>query len=67
MPATTNQQSFQTSTGGVGTEPSSPGTVVALETANMLPAAQKANDSFVLFDRALFAGDYMLWGNGACW
>lgn len=40
---------------------------MALETANMLPAAQKANNSFVLFDRALFAGDYMLWGNGACW
>lgn len=36
---------------------------VSLDKANMLPAAQKANDSFVLFDLAIFAGDYMLWGN----
>lgn len=36
---------------------------VQLEKANMEFAAHKANDSFVLFDLAIFAGDYMLWGN----
>jgi hypothetical protein len=51
------------SCGGGGTEPSSPDTAVTLEKANMLPTAQEANDSFVLFDLAMFAGDYMLWGN----
>lgn len=36
---------------------------VNLDKTNMLPAAQKANDSFVLFDLAMFAGNYVLWGN----
>lgn len=36
---------------------------VQLDKANMEFAARKANDSFVLFDLAIFAGDYMLWGN----
>lgn len=51
------------SCGGGGTEPPAPVAGVTLEKANMLPTAQKANDSFLLFDLAMFAGDYMLWGN----
>lgn len=51
------------SCGGGGTEPPAPVTGLTLEKANMLSTAQKANDSFLLFDLAIFAGDYMLWGN----
>lgn len=36
---------------------------LVFEKANMESVARKANDSFALFDLAIFAGDYMLWGN----
>ncbi|MBS3996133.1 MAG: hypothetical protein KGZ67_02160 [Hydrogenophaga sp.] len=40
-----------------------PPTGVILDKANMLSIAHKANDSFVMFDLAMFASDFILWGN----
>lgn len=48
-----------------GSDSTSPATVAPMifEKANMESVAKKVNDSFVLFDLAIFAGDYMLAGN----